>query len=541
MPIRVEDIAKYVLPVAPDITAGALFGRLQADPTLLAIPVILNTKLIGIVTRVALIEGFAGPEGRSGFAHRSIMHIMNTDFVTAEHGTPVGLVAKRAADEGTSALTEGVVVLEQGAYSGVVCPADILVSVANENAARARAMQAASKRLAEVKSSEADIARDKSRFLAFLSHEIRTPLTGIIGVADLLQDSGVQNEPKRLAHTISESGKHLDRLLSDLLDLSRLEAGKLSVTPEAFDLNQFAREAKDLWQSRSADKRLDLRISVDDGAIERVEADAMRIRQILFNLMSNALKFTEKGYVSARLKTLETNGVVHLIMTVADTGCGISDADKARMFQAFEQVEATTVQKHGGSGLGLSIAKGITAHLGGEIRLADNPGGGTIFKVALPVHKAGPRLAIENVKKPRMRKLKLGRILLADDHEVSMLVIKRALTAAGWKVDTVGTAAQAIRRASERPYQAILTDIHMPDDTGDLVARTLRVTSGPNQYIPILAVTADTSPERRTACDRAGFTAMIEKPVHPRALVATLADILMSENDKPALHRAISA
>lgn len=541
MPIRVEDIANYVLPVAPDVTARALFGRFQADPTLLSIPIVSNDKPVGSITRIALTEGFAGPEGHSGFAHRPVMHIMNTELVFVERGTPVALVAKRAADEGTRALTEGVIVLEQGIYVGVASPADILICVANENAARARAMQVARKRLEAVKSSEAEIARDKSRFLAFLSHEIRTPLTGIIGVADLLQDSGIQSEPKRLARTISESGNHLDRLLSDLLDLSRLEAGKLSVTPEAFDLHQFAREAKDLWQSRSADKRLDLRINVDESAIERVEADAMRIRQILFNLMSNALKFTEKGYVSARLKTLETNGVVHLIMTVADTGCGISDADKARMFEAFEQVEATTVQKHGGSGLGLSIAKGITAHLGGEIRLADNPGGGTIFKVALPVHKAGPRLAIENAKKPRMRKLKLGRILLADDHQVSMLVIKRALTAAGWKVDTVGTAAQAIRRASERPYQAILTDIHMPDGTGDLVVQTLRATAGPNQYIPILAVTADIGPERQAACDSSGFTAMIEKPVRPRTLVATLADILMSEGEKPAIHRAISA
>ena len=289
MPIRVEDIAKYVLPVAPDMTAEALFGRFQADPTLLSIPVILNTKPIGTVTRATLIEGLAGPEGRTGFANRSVKHIMSTDFVLVEHGTPVGLVAKRAADDGTSALTEGVVVLEEGVYGGVVSPVDILVSIANENAARARAMQVASKRLKQAKSSESEIARDKSRFLAFLSHEIRTPLTGIIGVADLLQDSGIQNEPKRLARTISESGNHLDRLLSDLLDLSRLEAGKLSVTPEAFDLQQFARESKDLWQSRSADKRLDLRITVDESANSRVEADAWRILQILFYLMCDAL------------------------------------------------------------------------------------------------------------------------------------------------------------------------------------------------------------------------------------------------------------
>jgi hypothetical protein len=218
-------------------------------------------------------------------------------------------------------------------------------------------------------------------------------------------------------------------------------------------------------------------------------------------------------------------------MTVSDTGCGISDADKTRLFEAFEQARASTAKTHGGSGLGLSIAKGLTALMKGEITLADNPGGGSIFSVTLPAMRAGPRLAVEAPHKPRMRSLTLGNILIAEDHPVSAFVMSHALTAAGWKVETVTCADHAIARALEEPYQAILADIHMPGGSGETIVRTLRSTSGPNQLAPILAVTADISVERKAACELAGFTSLIEKPIRPRVLVATLADVLMDDEE----------
>ena len=531
MPVRVEDIAIGVAPIGADMSASAALGLFLSDPSLFALPVVMNGAVLGQVTRARLTEILASPGGRDVAASRAASHFMTPKPVMAETGTTVAFIAKLAADGNTSALTDGVIVLHDGRYKGLVSPAAILAAVAQENALRARAMQAASKRLQQATARALDVARDKSSFLAFLSHEIRTPLTGILGVADLLQDTISGAEPRRLARTISESGNHLDRLLGDLLDLSRLEAGKLPVNPGPFDLREFAAEARDLWQSRIAGKRLDLRIHVDSDSVMRVESDAMRIRQILFNLMSNALKFTEHGHVSVTLGTLEAAGHLKLRMTVSDTGCGISDADKARLFEAFEQARASTAQTHGGSGLGLSIAKGLTALLGGEIRLADNAGGGSVFTVTIPVLRAGPRLAVDAPHKPRMRSLTLGTILIAEDHAISALVMSQALKAAGWQVETVQNAADAIARAGEVPYQAILADIHMPGGNGETIVRTLRSTTGPNQIAPILAVTADIGAERRTACERAGFTAMIEKPIRPRALVATLADVLMADED----------
>lgn len=530
MPVRVEDIAVAVRPVPTAVTVSAVFTRLLADPDQFAVPIVSDGAALGMVTRRAVIEALATPSGRQSNGAARITDLMRDQPVMCEAGTPVGLVAKLAADGSTAALTDGVIVLSEGKYLGLISPSALLSAVALENAARARAMQVAQKRLQKTKNDAGAFDQEKARFLAFVGHEIRTPLTGILGVADLLQDSVNGGEPKRLARTISESGHHLDRLLTDLLDLSRLEAGKLAVNNAPFDLHEFANDARDLWQSRIAGKRLDLRIKVAGGAVARLEADAMRIRQILFNLMSNALKFTERGYIGVELSTLEAAGNLKLRMTVEDTGCGITDLDKARLFQAFEQARPSTAGTHGGFGLGLSIAKGLARRLGGEITLADNPEGGSIFTVTMPVERAGPRLAVTSAPpKPRMRAFELGRILLAEDHAVSALVVTRALSAAGWQVDTVQTAEDAIDRAATHPYQAILTDIHLPGASGDEVLAAIRAARGPNALAPIIAVTADVSPERRLACEQAGFTTIIEKPIRPRALVASLVDILLAD------------
>ncbi|MEP0314490.1 MAG: ATP-binding protein [Parasphingorhabdus sp.] len=535
MPVRVEDIAVAVRPVPTAVTVSAVFTRLLADPDQFAVPIVSDGAALGMVTRRAVIEALATPSGRQSNGAARITDLMRDQPVMCEAGTPVGLVAKLAADGSTAALTDGVIVLSEGKYLGLISPSALLSAVALENAARARAMQVAQKRLQKTKNDAGAFDQEKARFLAFVGHEIRTPLTGILGVADLLQDSVNGGEPKRLARTISESGHHLDRLLTDLLDLSRLEAGKLAVNNAPFDLHEFANDARDLWQSRIAGKRLDLRIKVAGGAVARLEADAMRIRQILFNLMSNALKFTERGYIGVELSTLEAAGNLKLRMTVEDTGCGITDLDKTRLFQAFEQARPSTAGTHGGFGLGLSIAKGLARRLGGEITLADNPEGGSIFTVTMPVERAGPRLAVAGAPpKPRMRAFELGRILLAEDHAVSALVVTRALSAAGWQVDTVQTAEDAIDRAATHPYQAILTDIHLPGASGDEVLTAIRAARGPNALAPIIAVTADVSPERRLACEQAGFTTIIEKPIRPRALVASLVDILLADREAAA-------
>ena len=537
MPVRVKDILIATDPVQPEMPTESVLQIFLADPSLTAIPVVLDGMALGLVTRAHLTEAMAGPNGREMLGHSPIMNVMLRDVEFTEINTPVALIAKKAADRGTRALSDGLIVLTDGQYTGIVTPMAVLTAVAKENAARARVMKTSNKKLDEARQQAHDMEREKSRFLAMLGHEIRTPLTGILGLADLLTHAKMPEDSRRMARTIGQSGRLLDRLLGDLLDLSRMEAGKLDITPEAFDLNDFSAEARDLWIGRAESSNLTLKMRVAKDAIPRIEADAMRLRQILFNLLSNALKFTEKGSVSVALETPGRGENLALRMTVTDTGCGISDADKARLFEEFEQASITTVRKHGGTGLGLSIAKGLAERMGGSIKLTDNPKGGSIFTVEIPVRKAGPRLAVENVAKPKMANFQLGKILIAEDHAVCQLVIEEALKAAGWQVDCVQTGEQALRRALARPYQAILMDVYLPGMRGDKVLRGIHDAAGINEQTPILAVTADVSPERRAACKRVGFDGFIEKPVRPRRLIASLADAIMHADNGQIVRR----
>lgn len=533
MPVRLQEIALNVATVPSTTTGAAALSLFLSDPALFALPVVIpasdeKAPQIAHVTRARLTEALAGPNGRDIFAARPILHLVTSEPVIADGSTPVALIAKQAAERGTSALTDGVIVLEDGAYKGLVSPAALLKALAEENTARARNQQASQRRLEDMKAKMVSLVEGRSRFLAFIGHEIRTPLTGILGVADLLKDQAATSESKRLAETISNSGQHLERLLNDLLDLSRLEAGKLPVTMQPFELRQFASETRDLWQPKLDAKRIGLRIAVARSAETRIESDAGRLRQILFNLVSNAVKFTDRGHVTVQMSTIPAGEGFSLVMTVADTGRGISDADKVRLFEEFEQADDTTATTHGGSGLGLSIARALTRRLGGDIALADNAGGGCLFTVTVPVQKAGPRLAVENPAPTGAGRFDLGEILVAEDHDTTAFVIREALVAAGWRVECVPDATVAAQRLAVRRYQAVLSDVHMPGGGGEAVLLAARFGPGQNSAIPILALTADATPERREACEKLGFSGLIEKPVRPRALVAALADTLLS-------------
>lgn len=534
MPVRLQDIALSIPPIPPGTTGAAALSRFLSDSALFALPVLPErgdsaAPSVGLVSRARLTEAMAGPNGRDIYAARPISHLVIPSPVIAEGALPVALIAKQAAEQGTSALTDGVIVMEQGAYRGLVSPAALLKAVAEENAARARAQQVSQRRAEGLKAKIQTLTESRSRFLAFVGHEIRTPLTGVLGVADLLKDQATTSEARRLAETISNSGQHLERLLSDLLDLSRLEAGKLPILMQPFDLRQFASETRDLWQPKLDAKKVGLRIAISRNAEDRIESDAGRLRQILFNLVSNAVKFTDRGHVTVQMSTQAQGDTLSLVMSVADTGRGISDADKARLFEAFEQADDATSAAQGGSGLGLGIARALARRLGGDIALCDNAGGGCLFTVTVPVRKAGPRLAVENPALPAGgKRFDLGEILVAEDHETTAFVIREALVAAGWRVDCVPDAAAAAQRLSVRRYQAVLTDIHMPGGGGEAVLQAARFGPGQNRHVPVLALTADATSERRQACELLGFSGLIEKPVRPRALVAALADILLS-------------
>lgn len=541
MPVRIDDILVAQQALNAETSVSAALQRFVAEPDTMTLPVVFDDAPLGMVSRARIMELFVGTQSRLQLMRQPISRFIQREPVLAEVKAPAAYVARQLsqAEDGEQGV-EGVIAVRDGRYAGTVSIKDMLAAVADENAARATAMKRQVQRL-EAERRKSGVQRgEQARRLAFLSHEIRTPLTGILGVAELLEDANLPSETLDLARTISTSGRHLDRLLSDILDLSRLESGRLPIALQPFKLRDFAKETRTLWRGESKKKNIGLKVTVDDRAGGRIEADETRLRQILFNLIGNAMKFTATGSVTAQLVTRAgENRALKLEMTVTDTGIGISDADKARLFEAFEQATPRTAHRFGGAGLGLSIAKGLVAQMGGTIRLEDNPGGGTVFRVVCPVHKPGPRLAVENSQSRRAGHFQLGRVLLVEDHDVSRLVMTKALSAVGWRVDAVETVAHAKRRALEVPYQAVLLDLHLGDGAGHQVAEIIRVNAGPNRYAPLLAVTADVGVEQRARCERAGFDGFIEKPIRPRSLVTSLADAIVAHGETNPLRQSV--
>lgn len=531
MTARIRDIYEPLNAFSPETTVSAALQYFRSMPGLAAIPVVFDAVPLGILSRTVIAEACLNFDISTQILQQPVTGFMSTDIWLAEASEPAALVAKRFTDQGLEGFKTGMIVIESGHYAGFVTPESLFAAVTKENEARARVMKKRAAAYGALQSKLDDTREEHVQFVSFLAHEIRTPLTGVLGVADLLSDRKLDSQSKDYARTISQSGQHLDHLLSDILDLSRLEVGKLDIAPAPFKLSEFAHETRSLWSGRAHKKNISLKVNFDDGDIGRIEADATRLRQILFNLIGNAMKFTETGTVSVNLSVSAKgyHGAI-LEMRVADTGVGIADADKQRLFEAFEQAGPQTAHQYGGTGLGLSIAKGLIEQMEGSVSLTDNPEGGAIFTVTCPVLKAGPRLAVENTTKRRKANFQLGRILLVEDHDVSQIVISEALRAVGWTVDIVETAEQGARRGQQIPYQAILLDLHLGTQSGLDIAKTLREQAGPNTNSPILAVSADVSAKQSQRCAAAGFSGFIAKPIRPRTLVATLVDSIIAYN-----------
>ncbi|MEM9670277.1 MAG: ATP-binding protein [Pseudomonadota bacterium] len=530
MPVRIADIAQKIDPVCSNTRLLVVWNRFQDDAQLHSLPVVDEGKPVGLLTRSKLATGLLSTANTASSVLGQVSDVLIDDPITAELITPVSYVAKENADAARDSLMAGVIAVDDGEYAGLATADAILKTVAEENAARANLIQAQAKRIENQKSIADRTIEKNNRFLAFVSHEIRTSLTGTLGIADLLAEAGL-NEPYRgYAETISDSGRLLERLLTDLLDISRLNANKMPILPEPFRLADFANETRVHWTQQAGARNISLNVNCLADANARIEADAIRLRQVLYNLVSNALKFSESSKVEVTLDLNDASGdSLALNMTVSDTGMGISAEDKERLFGIFEQAKTDTVYRFGGSGLGLAIAKGLTERMGGQIALQDRPGGGSIFEVMCPVKRAGPRLAVRN-EMPRLANLKLGKVLIVDDHEASRTVLFNALRDAGWSVDVVATPEQAIRRAGSVPYQAVLLDLHLGSASGLQIARHLRGNEGPNRNTLMMAVTADARITVNDACKNAGFDGVLTKPLRPKELVANLMDALISSS-----------
>ncbi len=390
------------------------------------------------------------------------------------------------------------------------------VMVAERNR-RAYEALAAARALAE----QANLS--KSRFLATISHEIRTPLNAVTAAAHLLSRTELPPAANEYVSILLTGGEVLLRLVDNVLDMSKIEAGRIEIYPSTFELQQAVEQAVAIWRPKANESGVDLNVVLAADLPQAIECDVLRLTQILINLLSNALKFTAEGSVTMTV----ARSADRLWFDVADTGPGIGEESLGRLFKSFEQGDAAIAQEFGGTGLGLAISHKLADLLGGELLLVTTSPAGTTFRLDLPLVPASlPDASDAPAEDGGMasRSQRLA-ILVAEDHPLNRRLVELILEPLNAELISVENGAEAVREASLRRFDVILMDMQMPVMSGLEAARRITGAAGPNQNTPIIAVTANALDEQRVEWEAAGFTCYLTKPIGASVLIRTITQL----------------
>lgn len=378
---------------------------------------------------------------------------------------------------------------------------------------------------AQARATAETASRVKSQFLANMSHEIRTPMNGILGMSELLQCADLPPREQALARHLMVSAESLLTIINDILDLSKIDAGRMEFEAMPFSAAELVQDVCGLLQFKAQAKGVSLVSHVDADASGQFLGDSTRLRQVLLNLVSNGVKFTLTGQVQLKVHRVAQG----LQFNVIDTGIGISEEAMGRLFTSFSQADASMTRRFGGTGLGLVISQGLVTGMGGLIEVKSTPGHGSWFSFSLPLApvEACTSLA-ETPSAPAMTSPapRSARLLLAEDNMVNQKLATLTLEGLGHTVDVAANGIEAVRMARETAYQLILMDVQMPDMDGLEATRHLRSEAGLSQGVPIVAMTANVMNADRAMCMEAGMNDFLAKPFHGRDLKAILAQWL---------------
>ncbi len=397
---------------------------------------------------------------------------------------------------------------------------------------RRRSLESLANRLGAARTDAEAASRAKSVFLANMSHEIRTPFHGMLGMMSLLQDSRLTPQQASHLDTARDSAHHLLQILNDILDISQLESGKLQVVPVTMDLPQLVAQVEALMHVQALTKGLTLTVEVAPDVPRWVHADATRLKQILFNLLNNAIKFTPAGTIELRLAMTPAGATAgssgRIVFTVADSGIGMPPALVERLFQRFMQGDETPSRLANGTGLGLEISRDLARLMGGDITVHSEPGEGSTFTLALPLAAVGAPMASEYAAAvaPGGPQRAL-RVLVAEDHAVNRAYMEAVLDKLGHHAVFSASGDSAVRAMQSQPpgeeFDIVLMDLHMPGMDGFAAARAIRALAPPRGRVPIVALTADAFHEARDRAREAGMDGFLTKPAHLPQLREALA------------------
>lgn len=365
---------------------------------------------------------------------------------------------------------------------------------------------------------------EKSRFLAMMSHEVRNPLNIILGYSDMLSEEKVSVKAQEYINYLALAGKSLKVIVDDILDLSRIEAGKLEMASEAINVNQIVKSSFTNFKNQNKNDVVDLKISTSDKIPEILFGDSVRVNQILANLMSNALKFTKKGSVSLHSEIIsESKKTTEICFKIIDTGRGMSVEQTVKIFEEYAQTELDDNRVFGGAGLGLSIVKLLVEAMNGSISVASEVHVGTTFSVEIPFQnflkvEKPKEIEIQNIAQ---KSIKGKHILLADDDLLNQTMTTHFLNKEDAVITTVNNGLEALLILNEQDFDAVILDINMPELTGEALIQQ-KTSFKKNQNIPFVALTGNATPEHKENYLKIGFSDVIFKPYKPDELIGKI-------------------